>query len=62
MNFHLKLNNECIVSFQGFGKLSLVAASAAQSAANAVQAGTKELTTKVLSFRLMLALTLMKLN
>ncbi|KAG7027960.1 ADP-ribosylation factor GTPase-activating protein AGD7 [Cucurbita argyrosperma subsp. argyrosperma] len=32
---------------QGFGKLSLVAASAAQSAANAVQAGTKELTTKV---------------
>ncbi|KAJ7977099.1 ADP-ribosylation factor GTPase-activating AGD7-like protein [Quillaja saponaria] len=32
---------------QGFGKLSLVAASAAQSAANVVQAGTKELTTKV---------------
>ncbi|XP_022983985.1 probable ADP-ribosylation factor GTPase-activating protein AGD6 [Cucurbita maxima] len=32
---------------QGFGKLSLAAASAAQSAANAVQAGTKELTTKV---------------
>ncbi|VVA22600.1 PREDICTED: ADP-ribosylation factor [Prunus dulcis] len=32
---------------QGIGKLSLVAASAAQSAANVVQAGTKELTTKV---------------
>ncbi|BBN69332.1 ARF-GAP domain 6 protein [Prunus dulcis] len=31
----------------GIGKLSLVAASAAQSAANVVQAGTKELTTKV---------------
>ncbi|KAH7667809.1 ADP-ribosylation factor GTPase-activating protein 1 [Dioscorea alata] len=32
---------------QGFGRLSLVAASAAQSAATAVQAGTKELTAKV---------------
>ncbi|KAI3826231.1 hypothetical protein L1987_00276 [Smallanthus sonchifolius] len=32
---------------QGFGKLSVVAASAAQSAASVVQAGTKELTTKV---------------
>ncbi|KAF5799359.1 putative Arf GTPase activating protein [Helianthus annuus] len=32
---------------QGLGKLSVVAASAAQSAANVVQAGTKELTTKV---------------
>ncbi|XP_044473037.1 probable ADP-ribosylation factor GTPase-activating protein AGD6 [Mangifera indica] len=32
---------------QGFGKLSLVAASAAQSAAGVVQAGTKELTAKV---------------
>ncbi|KAJ7972530.1 ADP-ribosylation factor GTPase-activating protein [Quillaja saponaria] len=32
---------------QGFGKLSLVAASAAQSAANVVQAGTKEITSKV---------------
>ncbi|KAM1748757.1 hypothetical protein ACFX11_009680 [Malus domestica] len=32
---------------QGFGKLSLVAASAAQSAASVVQAGTKEITTKV---------------
>ncbi|KAL9398686.1 hypothetical protein Peur_007647 [Populus x canadensis] len=32
---------------QGFGKLSMVAASAAQSAANVVQAGTKELTSKV---------------
>ncbi|KAM1589295.1 hypothetical protein ACFX10_028204 [Malus domestica] len=31
----------------GFGKLSLVSASAAQSAANVVQAGTKEITTKV---------------
>ncbi|KAI3986228.1 hypothetical protein MKX01_031464 [Papaver californicum] len=33
--------------FQGFGRLSLVAASAAQSAASVVQAGTKELTSKV---------------
>nr|CAD1817614.1 unnamed protein product [Ananas comosus var. bracteatus] len=33
---------------QGFGLLSMVAASAAQSAANVVQAGTKELTSKVL--------------
>ncbi|XP_011019883.1 PREDICTED: probable ADP-ribosylation factor GTPase-activating protein AGD6 [Populus euphratica] len=32
---------------QGFGKLSLVAASAAQSAANVVHASTKELTSKV---------------
>lgn len=32
---------------QGFGRLSLVAASAAQSAANVVQTGTKELTSKV---------------
>ncbi|KAK4759629.1 hypothetical protein SAY87_022760 [Trapa incisa] len=32
---------------QGLGKLSMVAASAAQSAANVVQAGTKELTSKV---------------
>ncbi|XP_068668128.1 probable ADP-ribosylation factor GTPase-activating protein AGD6 [Aristolochia californica] len=32
---------------QGFGQLSIVAASAAQSAANAVQAGRKELTSKV---------------
>ncbi|KAL0309833.1 UNVERIFIED_CONTAM: putative ADP-ribosylation factor GTPase-activating protein AGD6 [Sesamum radiatum] len=32
---------------QGFGRLSMVAASAAQSAANVVQAGTKELTSKV---------------
>lgn len=32
---------------QGLGKLSVVAASAAQSAANVVQAGTKEFTTKV---------------
>ena len=35
---------------QGLGKLSFVAASAAQSAASVVQAGTKELTTKVFSF------------
>ncbi|XP_038904762.1 ADP-ribosylation factor GTPase-activating protein AGD7-like [Benincasa hispida] len=40
-------NDVFSVVSQGFGKLSLVAASAAQSAANAVQAGTKELTTKV---------------
>ncbi|XP_030481316.1 probable ADP-ribosylation factor GTPase-activating protein AGD6 [Cannabis sativa] len=32
---------------QGFGRLSLVAASAAQSAASVVQAGTKEITSKV---------------
>ncbi|KAI4300133.1 hypothetical protein L6164_033544 [Bauhinia variegata] len=32
---------------QGFGKLSLVAASAAQSAANVVQQGTKDITAKV---------------
>ena len=32
---------------QGIGKLSVVAASAAQSAANVVQAGTKEFTSKV---------------
>ncbi|CAI9779037.1 unnamed protein product [Fraxinus pennsylvanica] len=32
---------------QGFGRLSVVAASAAQSAANVVQAGTKEFTSKV---------------
>jgi ADP-ribosylation factor GTPase-activating protein 1 len=32
---------------QGFGKLSLAAAAAAHSAANVVQAGTKEITTKV---------------
>lgn len=32
---------------QGFGRLSLVAATAAQSAANVVQAGTKEITSKV---------------
>ncbi|CAK7333841.1 unnamed protein product, partial [Dovyalis caffra] len=31
---------------QGFGRLSMVAASAAQSAANVVQAGTKEITSK----------------
>ena len=36
-----------VCSVQGFGKLSMVAASAAQSAANVVQAGTKELSSKV---------------
>ncbi|KAJ4849399.1 putative ADP-ribosylation factor GTPase-activating protein agd6 [Turnera subulata] len=35
------------VMSQGFGKLSMVAASAAQQAASAVQAGTKEITSKV---------------
>ncbi|WOL09267.1 hypothetical protein Cni_G18020 [Canna indica] len=33
---------------QGFGRLSMAAASAAQSAANVMQAGTKELTSKVM--------------
>lgn len=41
------LRDTVSVVSQGFGRLSLVAASAAQSAANVVQAGTKELTTKV---------------
>ncbi|KAK7284211.1 hypothetical protein RJT34_18953 [Clitoria ternatea] len=40
-------NDYFSVVSQGFGKLSLVAASAAQSAANVVQAGTKEITAKV---------------
>ncbi|KAI9085850.1 hypothetical protein K1719_032264 [Acacia pycnantha] len=40
-------NDVFSVMSQGFGKLSLVAASAAQSAANVVQAGTKEISTKV---------------
>lgn len=35
---------------QGLGKLSVVAASAAQSAASVVQAGTKDFTTKVFWF------------
>ncbi|GMN47592.1 hypothetical protein TIFTF001_016758 [Ficus carica] len=39
-----------LVDIVGFGRLSLVAASAAQSAANVVQAGTKEITSKVFSF------------
>lgn len=41
------LRDTVSVVSQGFGRLSLVAASAAQSAANVVQAGTKELTSKV---------------
>lgn len=40
-------NDYFSVVSQGFGKLSLAAASAAQSAANVVQAGTKEITAKV---------------
>ncbi|KAK7336968.1 hypothetical protein VNO77_17522 [Canavalia gladiata] len=40
-------NDYFSVVSQGFGKLSLAAASAAQSAANVVQAGTKEFSTKV---------------
>ncbi|KAK7393304.1 hypothetical protein VNO78_21856 [Psophocarpus tetragonolobus] len=40
-------NDYFSVVSQGIGKLSLVAASAAQSAANVVQAGTKEITSKV---------------
>jgi hypothetical protein len=35
------------ILFQGFGRLSLVAASAAQSAAGVVQVGTKEIQSKV---------------
>ncbi|XP_068634835.1 ADP-ribosylation factor GTPase-activating protein AGD7-like [Aristolochia californica] len=41
------LKDTVSVFSQGFGRLSIVAASAAQSAANVVQAGTKELTSKV---------------
>ncbi|ERN07713.1 hypothetical protein AMTRI_Chr08g204820 [Amborella trichopoda] len=41
------LRDTVSVMSQGFGRLSVVAASAAQSAANVVQAGTKELTSKV---------------
>ncbi|RDX88112.1 ADP-ribosylation factor GTPase-activating protein AGD7, partial [Mucuna pruriens] len=40
-------NDYFSVVSQGIGKLSVVAASAAQSAANVVQAGTKEITSKV---------------
>ncbi|CAJ1897312.1 unnamed protein product [Sphenostylis stenocarpa] len=40
-------NDVFSVVSQGFGKLSLAAASAAQSAANVVQAGTKEISAKV---------------
>jgi ADP-ribosylation factor GTPase-activating protein 1 len=36
-----------ILPFQGLGRLSLVAASAAQSAASVVQVGTKEIQSKV---------------
>ncbi|KAI0509855.1 hypothetical protein KFK09_010452 [Dendrobium nobile] len=41
------LRDTMSVVSQGFGRLSLVAASAAQSAASAVQAGTKEFSSKV---------------
>lgn len=41
------LNSTVSAFSQGFGRLSLVAASAAQSAASVVQSGTKDLTTKV---------------
>ena len=41
---------------QGFGKLSVVAASAAKSAASVVQAGTKELATKVFYYNFCLIL------
>jgi len=41
------LKDTVSVVSQGLGRLSLVAASAAQSAANVVQAGTKDITTKV---------------
>ncbi|KAI9071542.1 hypothetical protein K1719_046494 [Acacia pycnantha] len=43
-------NDVLSVMSQGFGKLSLVVASTAQSAANVVQAGTKEITTKKMIF------------
>ena len=46
-NDHCNMFYVIFISVQGIGKLSLVAASAAQSAANVVQAGTKEITTKV---------------
>lgn len=36
-----------LFSVKGFGRLSVVAASAAQSAANVVQASTKEISSKV---------------
>lgn len=42
------LRDTVSVVSQGFGRLSLVAASAAQSAASVVQSGTKDLTSKVL--------------
>lgn len=38
---------DIILHMQGFGMLSMAAASAAHSAANVVQAGTKEITSKV---------------
>lgn len=37
------------IGHQGLGRFSFVATSAVQSAANAVQAGTKELTSKVIA-------------
>lgn len=47
-----------ICGVQGFGKLSLVAASAAQSAATVVQAGTKEFSSKVFGTSLISICTL----
>lgn len=41
---------DVFLHMQGFGMLSMVAASAAQSAANVVQAGTKEISSKVVHF------------
>ncbi|KAJ1387240.1 ARFGAP/RecO-like zinc finger [Sesbania bispinosa] len=46
-NRNIPQNDYFSVVSQGFGKLSLAAASAAQSAANVVQAGTKEFSAKV---------------
>ncbi|GLT38898.1 hypothetical protein SLA2020_131140 [Shorea laevis] len=46
-NNHNSQGDVLSVMSQGIGKLSLVAASAAQSAASAVQAGTREISTKV---------------
>ena len=43
---------DLFLHMQGFGMLSMVAASAAQSAVNVVQAGTKEISSKVALFLL----------
>jgi|APAra0007618328_1042625.scaffolds.fasta_scaffold00311_4 hypothetical protein len=42
--------DSCLKIAKGFGRLSLVAASAAQSAASVVQTGTKEFTSKVTNY------------